>query len=152
MSRSSFISLSFCSALVALLLLPACSRVSAPARKADKIVTMEVTGYCKCGKCCGWYRNWYGRPTISYGKNKGKKKAVGITARGTKAAPGTIAADTSKYPFGTIMYIDGYGYGVVEDRGGAIKGEKIDLFFTSHEQALQWGRVKKNVRVWKTGR
>ncbi len=59
---------------------------------------------------------------------------------------GTIAADTRYYPFGTRMYIPGYGWGVVEDRGGAIKGKKrIDIFYNTHTEALQWGR--KNVQV-----
>ncbi|HID03617.1 MAG TPA: hypothetical protein EYP18_10480 [Desulfobacterales bacterium] len=54
---------------------------------------------------------------------------------------GTIAADTQYYPFGTRMYIPGWGWGVVEDRGGAIKGpDRIDLYFNSHRDALQWGR------------
>lgn len=59
---------------------------------------------------------------------------------------GTIAADTSYYPFGTRMYVPGYGQGIVEDRGGAIKGpNRIDLYFDAHRDALAWGR--KNVRV-----
>ncbi len=61
---------------------------------------------------------------------------------------GTIAADTKYYPFGTRMFIPGYGWGVVEDRGGAIKGpRRIDLFFHSHQEALQWGRRKVKVTV-----
>jgi 3D (Asp-Asp-Asp) domain-containing protein len=120
-----------------------------PARKAKpKIYTLEVTAYCACGKCCGWKRNWYGAPVYSYGPNKGKHKVVGLTASGVKAKKGTIAADTSIFPFGTVMYIEGYGYGTVEDRGGAIKGEKIDLFFPRHSEALRWGRKKMQVSVW----
>jgi 3D (Asp-Asp-Asp) domain-containing protein len=46
------------------------------------------------------------------------------------------------------MYIPGYGYGRVEDRGGAIKGHKVDLFFRSRKDALKWGRKKKKVKVW----
>jgi 3D (Asp-Asp-Asp) domain-containing protein len=46
------------------------------------------------------------------------------------------------------MYIEGYGYGRVEDRGGGIKGEHIDLYFPTHRQALQWGRQVKRVKVW----
>jgi 3D (Asp-Asp-Asp) domain-containing protein len=47
------------------------------------------------------------------------------------------------------MYIDGYGYGIVEDRGGKIKGDHIDLFFRSHEAALRWGsRRRMLVKVW----
>ena len=48
------------------------------------------------------------------------------------------------------MYVPGYGYGRVEDRGGAIKGpDKIDVFFKSRKQALNWGRQQLRVRVWK---
>ncbi len=59
---------------------------------------------------------------------------------------GTIAADTKFYPFGTRMYVPGYGWGTVEDRGGAIKGPgRIDIFYDTHYEALQWGR--RNVHV-----
>ena len=61
---------------------------------------------------------------------------------------GTIAADTKYYPFGTRMYVPGYGWGVVEDRGSAIKGPKrIDLYFDSHNDALAWGRRKLRVII-----
>ena len=61
---------------------------------------------------------------------------------------GTVAADTRYYPFGTRLYIPGYGYGVVEDRGSAIKGPtRLDLYFDSHQNALKWGRRKVYVRV-----
>ncbi len=63
-------------------------------------------------------------------------------------ADGTIAADTDHYPFGTRMHISGYGWGVVEDRGGAIKGpDRIDLYFDSHEDALKWGRQRLPVKI-----
>ena len=65
-------------------------------------------------------------------------------------ADGTIAADTKYYPFGTRMYVPGWGWGVVEDRGGAIKGpDRIDLYFNSHSDALQWGRRKLPVIIEK---
>lgn len=61
---------------------------------------------------------------------------------------GTIAADTKYYPFGTVMYVPGYGKGVVEDRGSAIKGPgRIDLFFNSHSSAMKWGRRKVVVEI-----
>lgn len=134
--------------VVLLLAVGGCAGIRPPRRAPDTVVTMEVTGYCPCGRCCGWERNWWFRPVYAAGPLKGQRKEVGRTASGTKARPGTIAADTRKYPFGTIMYIDGYGYGRVEDRGGAIKGQKIDLFFRSHRSALQWGRQQKRVKVW----
>jgi len=134
--------------LVLLILLAGC-RLDRPPRGAKPVVRrLETTGYCKCGECCGWERTWYGRPVFSSGPNKGKRKRVGQTASGSMARRGTIAADTSRYPMGTLMFIEGYGYGRVEDRGGAIKGDHIDLFFHSHRQAQKWGRQQKNVKVW----
>ena len=62
--------------------------------------------------------------------------------------PGTVAADTKHHPFGTMMRIPGYGLGVVEDRGGAIKGQdRLDVFYTTRSRALDWGRRKVNVTV-----
>ena len=110
--------------------------------------SLVVTGYCRCGECCGWRRNWLGRPVYAYGPLKGKKKRVGVTASGTTAHVGTIAADTSRYPFGTIMHVEGYGYGRVEDRGSDIVGDHIDLFFLTHRQAINWGRKNMKVKVW----
>jgi hypothetical protein len=61
---------------------------------------------------------------------------------------GTIAADTKYYPFGTRMHVPDYGWGIVEDRGGAIKGpNRIDLYFNSHREALNWGRKKVRVVI-----
>lgn len=61
---------------------------------------------------------------------------------------GTIAADTKYYPFGTRMFVPGWGWGVVTDRGGAIKGpDRIDLYFESHQDALNWGRRRAEVIV-----
>ncbi len=61
---------------------------------------------------------------------------------------GTVAADTRYYPFGTRLYVPGYGHGVVEDRGGAIKGpRRIDLYFNDHDDALKWGRRTVEVRI-----
>lgn len=122
-----------------------------PRRPPDAVMRMEVTGYCPCGICCGWKRSWFGLgpPVFTSGPNKGRRKEVGVTASGTRARPGTVAADTSILPFGTIVYVPGYGWGRVEDRGGAIRGQKLDLFFRSHRQALEWGRQHHEVRVWR---
>jgi len=140
-----FLMFVFISGLVAI---SGCARFQPPRGVKPRTVTILTTGYCKCGKCCGWERNWRFQAVFSSGPLKGKVKKVGITASGTKARKGTIAADTRKYPFGTIMYVEGYGYGRVEDRGGAIKGEHIDLFFRTHKQALEWGKQNKRVKVW----
>ncbi len=69
--------------------------------------TFKITGYCSCAACCG--------------------KTTGITASGTRATAGrTIAADTSRFPFGTKLKFNGNTY-TVEDRGGAIRGNRIDF-------------------------
>ena len=144
MRKLSVYSLLFASVI----LFTGCARIRPPRGVKPVGRVMMTTGYCKCGQCCGWKRTWYGRPVFKSGELRGKRKKVGITATGARAGHGTIAADTSRYPFGSIMYIEGYGYGRVEDRGGAIKGEHIDLFFGSHERALEWGRRRKKVKVW----
>ncbi|MDD5482287.1 MAG: 3D domain-containing protein [Kiritimatiellae bacterium] len=137
----------FCAAM-ALLLAGGCATIRPPAGARPLEKKMLITAYCKCGKCCGWERNWLGRPVYAGGPLKGKPKKVGVTASGKKAGKGTLAADLSLYPYGTIMYIPGYGYGRVEDCGSGIRGNHIELFFGSHRQALSWGRRIMKVRIW----
>ena len=65
-----------------------------------------------------------------------------------RGRPGTIAADPRHYPFGTVIDVPGWGRGVVEDRGGAIRGpDKLDLFHRTHRQALRWGRQHVEVAI-----
>lgn len=87
-----------------------------------------ITAYCTCRICCGVYS----------GNNR--------TASGTiPTSNRTIAVDTNVIPFGTRVVINGQVY-VAEDRGGAIKGNRIDMFFMTHREALQWGR--KTIEVY----
>ena len=61
---------------------------------------------------------------------------------------GTVAADTDCYPLKSRLRVDGYGWGVVEDRGGAIKGDdRIDVYFDSRKDALRFGRKRVDVHV-----
>ena len=93
-------------------------------------VTATLTAYCPCVKCCG--------------------KSDGITASGTQATAGrTVAVDTRLIPYGTEISIDGKTY-VAEDCGGKVKGYTIDVFFDSHEEALNFGRQTKTVKIYKT--
>ena len=88
-----------------------------------------LTGYCPCAICCGKWSN----------------PSNPITSSGVTAVAGrTIAADTSRYPFGTKLMINGQIY-TVEDVGGAIKGNHIDIFFNSHEEALAFGKQYSSV-------
>ncbi|RWZ54877.1 hypothetical protein EQV77_12165 [Halobacillus fulvus] len=76
--------------------------------------------------------------------------AYGVTFSGvevTRDLYSTIAADLSVFPLGTILFIPGYGYGVVADKGGAITGNKLDLFFHTIDDVYnEWG--KKTVEVY----
>jgi 3D (Asp-Asp-Asp) domain-containing protein len=90
----------------------------------------------------------------STGKRPGHPQ-YGITFSGVKVRRGlvsTIAADPKVFPIGTVLYIPGYGYGVVADTGSAIKGRKIDLYFETKKQVFkQWGKRKVVVHVLKKG-
>jgi 3D (Asp-Asp-Asp) domain-containing protein len=133
-------------------ILAGCSTIRPPRGVPARTVTIEATGYCDCGQCCGWERVWWApcKTVYAYGPNAGKPKKGGVTASGTKAHKGTIAADRRYYPFGTVMHIPGYGYGRVEDTGSAIQGPtRIDLFYGSHREALEWGRQRVSVKVWR---
>lgn len=95
-------------------------------------VRMRVTAYCPCEECCGEYSD-------------------GVTACGHKIQPGDVfvAADR-KYAFGTEMIVAGYSNSEpvkVLDRGGAIRENRLDVFFHSHQEALNWGVKYLDVKV-----
>lgn len=72
----------------------------------------------------------------------------GITASGAPVTAGvTVAADTSRFSFGTVLYIEGVGYRTVQDKGGAIKGNRLDVAVDTHANALKWSGYGKH-RVW----
>ena len=101
--------------------------------KKSRIVKMEVTAYCACTKCCG-------------------PDAQGITASGLHVSHNKgkfVAADNDVLAMYTRVIVPGYDSRPVPviDRGGAIKGYKLDLYFPTHEEALQWGRQIIDVTV-----
>lgn len=81
--------------------------------------------------------------------------SYGITYSGVKVRRddySTIAADLRVFPLGTVLYIPGYGYGVVADKGGAIRGNKIDLYFeTKQDVFTQWGKKSVDVYIVRRG-
>lgn len=91
-------------------------RISSNTTGTTKI--FKVTAYCSCAKCCG--------------------KTTGYTASGTKATAGRTVAASAQFAYGTKLIINGKEY-TVEDRGGAITGNKIDIYMNSHAEALAWG-------------
>ena len=58
-----------------------------------------------------------------------------------------IAVDPRVIPLGSKVYVDGYGYAIASDTGGAIKGNKIDVFFPSKSDAYRWGRKTVKIKV-----
>jgi 3D (Asp-Asp-Asp) domain-containing protein len=110
---------------------PASEPASAPteptnSEPAGKEITVEATAYtAECEGC------------------------IGITKTGVdlNANPDAkvIAVDPSVIPLGSKVYVEGYGYATAEDTGGAIKGNRIDVFVPEQNDALQWGR--KDVKV-----
>lgn len=134
--------------VLSLLVLTRCHRVRPPMRNADAVIEMKLTGYCACGKCCGWKFNWFGMPVYASGPLKGKFKIIGQTASGKIARPGTVAIDPKLFPMGTKFYIPGYGWGIGRDTGGTIKGRHLDLFFWQHRSGENWGVKSEQVKVW----
>lgn len=72
----------------------------------------------------------------------------GRTASGRYTAPGIVAVDTRVIPMGSKLYIPGYGWGVAADTGGAIQGNKIDVWFPSSGQCYQWGVRPVTIKVF----
>lgn len=95
----------------------------------NDVLYMEATAYnWDCGSCSGT-----GRTATGYN---------------VKANPdGVIAVDPSVIPLGTKVYVEGYGYAVARDTGGAIQGNKIDLHMRTVEEARQFGRQRVKVEI-----
>ncbi|WP_018753083.1 3D domain-containing protein [Paenibacillus sanguinis] len=112
------------------------------AKKAVETVKVMATGY-----------------TAGY-ESTGKKPShpqygitySGVKVRRDKKTVSTIAADLKLFPIGTILYIPGYGYGVVADKGSAIRGHKIDLYFDTTKQVYkEWGKKEVEVQIVRKG-
>jgi 3D (Asp-Asp-Asp) domain-containing protein len=109
---------------------PATTASTTLAKKVENITpvikTMNTSAYCACSKCCG--------------------KSTGITSSGARASAWYTLAAGSGYPIGTVIYIPYFsdkpngGWFVVQDRGGAITNNKLDVYMNTHSQALSFGR------------
>ena len=105
----------------------------------ESLGEFTLTAYCPCVKCCGeWSAEHPSRVGTDY---------IQKTASGTIPTAGrTIGVDPTVIPFGTVVVINGHEY-VAEDRGGAINGNKIDIFFEDHDEALEFGRQTAEVFI-----
>ena len=96
--------------------------------------TFKLTAYCPCSKCCGKWAN---------------DASVKVGSIGVPLVQGTsIAVDPKVIPYRSSVYIDGHEY-KAHDCGGAIKGNRIDVYFEDHSVALQFGVQYKEVFIWK---
>lgn len=90
------------------------------------VYIMRTVAYCSCEKCCGWN--------------------TGITYSGTIVTHGrTVACNLNRFSIGTELMIDGHEY-IVEDTGN-LSENMIDIYFDSHEEALQYGSQWKTIEV-----
>ena len=101
--------------------------------------TFRITAYCSCVLCTEHYaldRPWVGN------------REIAITASGAVAEAGiTIATDPRYVPWGTVLYIDGLGVRIAQDRGGGVRERHLDVFFGSHQEAVDWGNQHRTVWI-----
>jgi 3D (Asp-Asp-Asp) domain-containing protein len=98
----------------------------------SRMIRMESTAYTSGFQCTG--------------KRPGDP-GYGITASGMHVQRGVVAVDPRIIPLGTRLYVDGYGFAIAADTGGAIRGYKIDVFMYNLSDALVWGRRAVNVYI-----
>lgn len=97
------------------------------------IGTFRCTAYCSCAKCCG---KWASKQDPNHIKG----------ARGVDLVSGySIAVDPKVIPLGSTVYIDGKEYRA-DDTGGAIKGNRIDVYFNNHSTAVSYAVQKHEVK------
>lgn len=108
-----------------------------PQTELISLGTFTVTAYCSCEKCCGEWANK--RPLDENGN------PIVYGASGEQLiADYSIAVDLDLIPYGETIYINDMPY-VAHDKGSAIQGKKIDIYMSSHQKALEWGRQTMEV-------
>ena len=113
--------------------------LATPAEKWTSIGEFEITAYCSCEICCGYWATI--RPKDDNGN------PIVYTSTGAVARQGvTIAVDPEVIPYGTEVRIGGHTY-IAQDTGGDITGNRIDVYFSNHEDALEYGRKHDEVFI-----
>lgn len=85
----------------------------------------------------------------AYSRSEEEGTADGITKSGTIVRPGVVAVDPEVIPLGTEIFIEGLGVFTAEDTGGDIKGNRLDIYFESREEAFEFGVQSVNVFILK---
>jgi len=98
----------------------------------------RITAYCPGACCCG---KWADPSTVLRAGGRVFADGTPVEGQALKAV-----AAPEEIPLGTILYLEGVGPVTVRDRGGAITGQRIDLFHATHDDALRWGVQER--RVW----
>ena len=104
---------------------PATEIITEATTESINLGEYRLTAYCSCKKCCG-----------KWADNRGSE-VVGAVGKVLNAGY-SIAVDPNVIPYGSIVVINGKEYEAM-DCGGAIKGNRIDVYFNSHEEALKFG-------------
>lgn len=121
-----------------------------PIKKIVDIGTLGVLRPSRGGEVL--YTEMMSFSSTAYTADRGD--ATDRTASGTKCRRdpngySTVAVDPRVIPLGTKLYIEGYGLAIAEDTGGAIKGNKIDVYFNTYGEMMNWGRKRVNVYIVK---
>jgi uncharacterized protein YabE (DUF348 family) len=113
-----------------------------------KVINVTATAYCPGTEesGCPIDSNGWSKCTGKYNDGYTYTGVRAVAGTGREDNPNIIAVDPRVIPLGSRVYIDGYGYAVAADIGGAIKGNRIDLLFDDHDTAWWFGR--KRLRVY----
>ena len=85
--------------------------------------------------------------STAYTAKAGSLTASGLAVERNPDGISTVSVDPTVIPFGTYLYIDGYGYALAADKGSAIKGNEVDVYFTSSSECNNWGRQEVKVTI-----
>ena len=97
-----------------------------------RTINMKITAYDLSYESCG---------------KSPDHPAYGITSTGKKVKDGYVAVDPEVIPYGTRMYIDGYGVVQAEDTGGDINGNRLDIYMSSKDDCIKWGIQDRKVYI-----
>lgn len=115
------------------------TEAAVPEPELIELGEFKTTAYCTCVKCCGI---WSAEHPSRIGTDYVQRTKSGTTP----TADRTVSVDPDVIPLGTVLIIDGHEY-IAEDTGSAVKGNVIDIYFDSHELAVEYGVQMKTIYI-----